>query len=895
MTKRGTGSRRTCVIVLALCVAIFFGAASTLVFAENHNQITQEAAEMLPGEKNLESVDPVKTYEELVRAVDEAQVDRLTTIVIGNDIDLIRDIKIKKGQNITLVDDGKERIIFINNQKNSEKKGAFFVESGGRLTISTSQTNKDSLLTIDGTNAAKSGAGYGNLITSEGTFLLKGGTIKKDTCKATSGGTIAIRSTNALFHMTGGTISQNTFTNQYGGTVRIGMGATFILDGGSIVNNEVKPDGQINNAAVYVASDSDKDDQGRTTKFIMNGGEIAKNHGDFGGVFLGEPAYPDFYSKATMEMNGGRITGNTADRYGGGIMICGQARVTMNRGTISDNTALIGGGIAAYDLYLEFGNNQDHTAWKQFFPAELTMKGGAVKNNLAVVGEGPAEQDWGCGGGIYVASDNVKLHGGEIMDNKAERQGGGVYVGSVPYELFLYDTLVTGNSAGILGGGMWLCPTGTAESYVENGGAIFDNSSQGAGDDIASLPKTGNATLSLTNRLLGNWLVHWYKDGAIAQNSGPLGKPDENALRYPDEKKQVGGIVKSEEEIALKAIASKAGKDAAKVAKKLIISGNSAPRGGGIGTNGAVIFNKYSVKYPTVDVSVTKVWEENDTQHPESVTVHLLQDGHRIDTGQLEQQNGWTLTFSALPKYQDYGAEADGKAECIYTIEEEPIDGYVSKVTADKNNKYVLTLVNQREVNGNLKVSKVVEGTDIDRTKEFHFTVKVSDNRVNGTYGDMTFKNGVATFTLHHGESKTALGLPANQTYRVMEAEANRDGYVTTITGEIGTILKNQTMESVFINEKAGNPISGVYPYAGSSSQGVKAPEPGNLTFKNQRILTGGGKDPGGPTGSNTNITQTADNRSLLPWLLLLVLSEIGIIGMLVAHKLKKGRTRHDK
>ena len=35
----------------------------------------------------------------------------------------------------------------------------------------------------------------------------------------------------------------------------------------------------------------------------------------------------------------------------------------------------------------------------------------------------------------------------------------------------------------------------------------------------------------------------------------------------------------------------------------------------------------------------------------------------------------------------------------------------------------------------------------------------------------MTFKNGVASFTLKHGESKIASGLPAETTYTVTESD----------------------------------------------------------------------------------------------------------------------------
>ena len=47
--------------------------------------------------------------------------------------------------------------------------------------------------------------------------------------------------------------------------------------------------------------------------------------------------------------------------------------------------------------------------------------------------------------------------------------------------------------------------------------------------------------------------------------------------------------------------------------------------------------------------------------------------------------------------------------------------------------------------------------TDADRSTEFNFTVTLSDTSINGVYGAMEFVNGVATFTLKHNESKTAI------------------------------------------------------------------------------------------------------------------------------------------
>ena len=87
--------------------------------------------------------------------------------------------------------------------------------------------------------------------------------------------------------------------------------------------------------------------------------------------------------------------------------------------------------------------------------------------------------------------------------------------------------------------------------------------------------------------------------------------------------------------------------------------------------------------------------------------------------------------------------------------------------------------------------------------KAFTFTVTLSDDSISGTYDDVTFKNGIASFTLKHGESKTATGLPAGITYSVVESD--NSGYTVTATGTEGTIVENETAIAAFTNYKGSS------------------------------------------------------------------------------------------
>ncbi len=107
---------------------------------------------------------------------------------------------------------------------------------------------------------------------------------------------------------------------------------------------------------------------------------------------------------------------------------------------------------------------------------------------------------------------------------------------------------------------------------------------------------------------------------------------------------------------------------------------------------------------------------------------------------------------------------------------------------------------------GNLTISKLVDGTKGDTKKDFHFRIYLQDTKINGLFGDISFKSGVSDeFTLKHGERKSAINLPLGTAYEVVEVESNQDGYITTSKGAKGKITTNaSTVE--FLNTKNSTP-----------------------------------------------------------------------------------------
>ena len=101
---------------------------------------------------------------------------------------------------------------------------------------------------------------------------------------------------------------------------------------------------------------------------------------------------------------------------------------------------------------------------------------------------------------------------------------------------------------------------------------------------------------------------------------------------------------------------------------------------------------------------------------------------------------------------------------------------------------------------GRLVIKKTVTGNAGDTEKLFNFRVKLSDDKLNGKYGEMNFVNGVAEFQLKHNQTISAV-LPIGMTYNVEEIEANQDGYATTSTNTDGTISKDDIIVA-FVNHK---------------------------------------------------------------------------------------------
>ena len=809
------------------------------------------------------------TIAELQQAINDAA--EATEIVLTADMQLTATVTVPARKDITL----KGGVTLTRTSSSI----AFDIKEGASLTWED--------IILDGN--AKDTNYKSAVINNQGKLTFNGGEIKNVRSNSPMVGIVTAKGPNAVLTMNGGSIHDNYMSNQFTNVVKITEGASFFMNGGDISNNTLEHGGSsVLNAAVGVEGI-----KGNST-MEMTGGTITGNTAEYGGILVGtystnytrsenwsNPAY--LYSTGTLKLNGGTISNNTAATLGGGIAVNGTGKLIMDGGTISGNKAPFGGGIGVNDYLTssDIGTSTEEARWRSFFPAAATINGGLITGNEATmtavttqISDPNAEN--GVGGGLYVASKEVYVNGGKFTNNTAGKQGGGIYVASVPYVLKMGKTLVTENKATKIGGGLWLCPTGSATTAVTNGASFFDNvagtgaennDTGSAGDDVASINKNDPHTqkLILSNNGLGNWLVHWYEDGKI--DNAYLGNSDGSA-RYPSTVSPVvdrGTLDGITDKIALKAIVSNEGKAAARNLAEVVVTGNSAPRGGGIGSNGTVAFGTDPVNYDKVDLIVSKKWEATNTSHVTSITVGLFRitkanfdavaltnaDGSSLDTtgmseseifqakvdklmasgsttyAQIDQvalsaTNNWSFTFVDLLKYDMVNDAQDTSNPNVYFVRE--IDSNGNWVANEAN-----AIFGTQLIKASYKVTKNATGVydqEISNNEVQFRNIEVTKKWVGGSANQVEvqlYKDGVAegapvTLNAANNWITTFTNLPVRDAGRTVDnlyevREVGETGNIITIDGAkyqvtYGLIDANGKME--ITNKKEPEPTPSV-------------------------------------------------------------------------------------
>ena len=598
------------------------------------------------------------TLQEAVNTAAAAENDG--TVTLEKNIKLDEAVTVPAGKTVTITADGPVQIA---GKTATNLKNLFVVQEGGSLVI-TGQ------VTLFGRyNSGSAILNYGALELTGDAVVTKT-KINSDSANGLDSvgvGVIDSRGENAVFTLSGGKITDNALTSDrvsYSGIVRASDGAHVEITGGEISNNNASIAAALNCSSGLLLYEN--------ASGTMTGGTISGNTGHRGSAVMlwGD----DENNRTSFELSGnGTISNNTCTTVGkvtgsGAVHVESNAAFTMTGGEISGNKGIQGAGVCVVDGNLQTEKTEYRTAF--------VMEGGVISGNTGHTG-----------GGIYSYSNGVELKSGNITGNKASNMGGGIYSeGNYDYysTLHLSNALISGNTAR-QGGGLWFCATGKATVHVTEGAVIFDNTAKddgiqkAAGDDfVFSAFEADDYPATLSNRILGGGAVRWYHDGGVyLPSAGVYPTTSENTPRYGMEDADPDPVTVTNYKkcIALKSVPLS--EDVKKMAKDnavLMITGNTADKGGGIGSNGGIVIGKEA----TTSVAVSKTWSgDSASSRPDHVIVDLLNDGHVIDTVSLTAENGWQYTFEGLPKTDKNGKEYQ------YTISEREVPGYTSQITGD--------------------------------------------------------------------------------------------------------------------------------------------------------------------------------------------------------------------
>ena len=184
---------------------------------------------------------------------------------------------------------------------------------------------------------------------------------------------------------------------------------TLILESGSVSNHINNNDGALGWGGGIINNTG--------ANFTMRSGVISNNTtGARGGGLFN-------HADAVFVLEGGEISGNTSAIHGGGVYNMGD--FTMHEGSIVDNVSLSnGGGVsngASGNFRITGGEISRNTAnsngggVNNSTTGVFTMQGAVISDNTAVWGGGVL--NWG----------RFFLHGGQIIENRSDNVGGGVW------------------------------------------------------------------------------------------------------------------------------------------------------------------------------------------------------------------------------------------------------------------------------------------------------------------------------------------------------------------------------------------------------------------------------------------------------------------------------------
>ncbi len=353
---------------------------------------------------------------------------------------------------------------------------------GGGININNSYLEMNG--GVVGYNTANTNGLGGGIFIGNGSMVFNGGIVRNNTSLRNGGGIyvnqygeITVNGGEVFSNSTpnnGGGISGNgkfltinnvkiydNYAGQNGGGIYTGNGV-FTLNGGEISGNECVVAG----GGIYVVGGSVVIKDGLISGNKVTGGTISQCTG--GGIIV---------HNTTLDIYGGTIQNNIADRFGGGLYINASVVVNMYGGQFIGNESVRGGGVylndGTFNLYDGYftGNSADSATDSgsaiYVRARAFNMYGGVVTKNIA-----------NGNGAVYVGGpDIMTLYGGVIINNTIANLSG---AGFAPNLGLVHSTSATIT----IGGDLSKVPTKIGVGYTNSILRVFTKNYTSAGNKV---------------------------------------------------------------------------------------------------------------------------------------------------------------------------------------------------------------------------------------------------------------------------------------------------------------------------------------------------------------------------------------------------------------------------
>lgn len=514
-----------------------------------------------------------------------------------------------------------------------------------------------------------------------GSLTVTGGDISKNT--AVLGGGVNVR--KAPFLMSGGVISENTAKKQTydDGSVRRGKGGGILLDDANMT---------------------------------LSGGTISNNTADYygGGIIQGDTA---IHTQCRLTMTGGEISGNKAGKGGGGIYLeiaraKGASEAYITGGEIINNCTGTEGEFGGGGIYVDGDKDKDNRS------AHLYLKNVVITDNEAT-GEG-GRGNKGEGGGIACCpSSRTEIYlndGGAIFGNKAKTpeandlyilsatENWGTHSGEPNY--YISDTML-GNVPYLWKFGKNQIPLN--KFFGTEGGALTSNQLLNGKEIQLVAGNRGDQNTEALRKVLISGNTSGTRGGGIGSNGDvTIGTEDpETQIRVQkiwkdaenkedvrpasvqvDLYRKIKGSTEESIYVGYKLLTAEENWQTVfytlpmyphgKPDSEYEYSVQERPVEGYKATVTGSAQQGFTIEnILTTAIEGKKIWEDNNDRagkRPATITLRLLKDGQEIASKTVGADDGWMYRFADLPKYEK-------EKEIIYTIKEDPVPQYRSKVS----------------------------------------------------------------------------------------------------------------------------------------------------------------------------------------------------------------------